>query len=606
MADALSRRRHDEPAPPTLAACAVLEDLPTAPPRLLRSDFAPAIRAALPSDPILGPLAQEAQDAESRSVTHAGGTYVWRDGLLFRASARGDRLCVPDSPDLRRTVLEELHATPLGGHFGRDKTVALARRSVWWPSLQGDAAEFVRACPTCQRTKAEHGLPAGLTFPLPVPTRRGGAISLDFMELPTARSGHDFMQVHLDLLTGRVWLVPTFKTCTAQDAATNFIGSVFRELGLPDCIVSDRDTRFVADFWTSLHEALGTRLIFGTPHHHRTTSKVERVNGVVGDALRAFVNDRQDDWPTYIPLVEFAINDSASALGCGYTPFFADRGEHPRRPLTAPPAASGTAPALGQALARVMRHITGEVRALLQERQDERKRLRDGGRRAVEFAVGDEVLLDTTFAPLPSRGLLSARWMGPFKVAARCTAPNTYRLALPPTWRAHDEFNVERLRRYVGGPDWMRGDRPPRPRREVRQILKYQLRRGKPSCLVRWDGEDASRDTWEPVPNLLHFEDALRDFERATGLTIPRPAPDAGEPPPPPRAVPPRRFPHRARSPDRGRSSARGPPHPLLVAGLRVAARHRGQGLDPRPRLQPRGGLRAGDGRLRRYSPHPP
>ena len=366
---------------------------------------------------------------------------------------------------------------------------------MWWHSLQEDTAEFVRACPTCQRIKAEHGLPAGLTFPLPVPARQGGAISLDFMELPTARSGHDFVQVHVDLLTGSVWLVPTFKTCTAQDAATNFIGSVFRELGLPDCIVSDRDTRFVADFWTSLHEALGTRLIFGTPHHHRTTSKVERVNGVVGDALRAFVNDRQDDWPTYIPLVEFAINDSASALGCGYTPFFADRGEHPRRPLTAPPAASGTAPALGQALARVMRHITGEVRALLQEHQDERKRLWDCGRRAVEFAVGDEVLLDTTFAPLPSRGLLSARWMGPFKVAARCTAPNTYCLALPPTWRAHDEFNVERLRRYVGGPDWMRGDRPPRPRREVHQIIKYQLRRGKPSCLVLWDGEDASRDT---------------------------------------------------------------------------------------------------------------
>ena len=117
------------------------------------------------------------------------------------------------------------------------------------------------------------------------------------MELPTALSGHDFMQVHLHLLTGRVWLVPTFKTCTAQDAATNFIGLVFRELGLPDCIVSYRNTRFVADFWTSLHEALCTRLILGTPHHHSTTSKVERVNGIVGNALRAFVNNCQHVHP---------------------------------------------------------------------------------------------------------------------------------------------------------------------------------------------------------------------------------------------------------------------------------------------------------------------
>ncbi|MFN9944494.1 MAG: hypothetical protein ACK56I_34005, partial [bacterium] len=77
----------------------------------------------------------------------------------------------------------------------------------------------MRTCPTCQRVKADHLPPAGLLYPLPVPTRRGGSISLDFLELPAARSGHDFLQVHIDLLTGRVWLVPTFKTATAEIAA---------------------------------------------------------------------------------------------------------------------------------------------------------------------------------------------------------------------------------------------------------------------------------------------------------------------------------------------------------------------------------------------------
>jgi hypothetical protein len=39
--------------------------------------------------------------------------------------------------------------------------------------------------------------------------------------------------------------------------------------------------------------------------------------------------------------------------------------------------------------------------------------------RDVRFAVGDEVFLDTDHAPLPSRSLLSPRWMGPFKVHRR-------------------------------------------------------------------------------------------------------------------------------------------------------------------------------------------
>ncbi len=146
--------------------------------------------------------------------------------------------------------------------------------------------EFVQTCPTCQRVKADHLPPAGLLFPLPVPTRRGGSISLDFLELPTARSGHDFLHVHIDLLTGRVWLTPTFKTATAETAARNFVPSVFRDVGLPDVLVSDRDTRFTSAFWTGLHAALGSSLVFGSPHHYHTTGKVERINGVIADVLR--------------------------------------------------------------------------------------------------------------------------------------------------------------------------------------------------------------------------------------------------------------------------------------------------------------------------------
>ena len=76
-------------------------------------------------------------------------------------------------------------------------------------------------------------------------------MGLDFLDMPTAASGHDFLQVHIDFLTGRVWLVPTHKTATATTAASNFVGSVFRDVGLPDVLVSDRDTRFTSEFWTA-------------------------------------------------------------------------------------------------------------------------------------------------------------------------------------------------------------------------------------------------------------------------------------------------------------------------------------------------------------------
>ena len=98
-------------------------------------------------------------------------------------------------------------------------------------------------------------------------------------------------------------MVPTVKkTCTSKMAAANFVGLVFKDVGLPDCIVSYHDTRFVVELWTALHETLSTRLVFGTPHHHHTTAKVERVNGVLHEALSAFVNYRADNWDELVPL----------------------------------------------------------------------------------------------------------------------------------------------------------------------------------------------------------------------------------------------------------------------------------------------------------------
>jgi hypothetical protein len=116
-------------------------------PRFLHADFAAAVRAALPSDPELGPL------AAAVGAGPAGGSFILQDRLLYRRSPRGDRLCIPAVGDLRRTVLQELHATPLGGHFSRDKTLSFARRSVWWPGLPTAITEYVWTCPTCQRVK---------------------------------------------------------------------------------------------------------------------------------------------------------------------------------------------------------------------------------------------------------------------------------------------------------------------------------------------------------------------------------------------------------------------------------------------------------------------
>ncbi len=89
--------------------------------------------------------------------------------------------------------------------------------------------------------------------------------------------------------------------------------------------------------------------------------------------LRCFVDGHQAEWQSLIPLFEFAINDSMSALGHGNTAFYADRGQHPRRPFMTPRTISDDNGQYGGALAQHMSLVTGEVRGLMLESQLARK-----------------------------------------------------------------------------------------------------------------------------------------------------------------------------------------------------------------------------------------
>ena len=98
-------------------------------------------------------------------------------------------------------------------------------------------------------------------------------------------------------------------------------------------------------------------------------------------------------WAVWLPYTVFAINNVASTLGGDLTPFFIDRGEHPRLPLAlADPRAAGEPLA---AYATRMKALEQEVRALLHAAQQERKAALHRGRVDRTFHVGDQVILRT-------------------------------------------------------------------------------------------------------------------------------------------------------------------------------------------------------------------
>ena len=106
--------------------------------------------------------------------------------------------------DLRRAARR-----PFKVRLRQDASVSAPLGMVAWPAGH---RRGVKSCPICQRVEADHLPPAGLLYPLPVPRLHAASAStrciiLDFIELHVARSGHDFLQVHISLPTEQVWLV---------------------------------------------------------------------------------------------------------------------------------------------------------------------------------------------------------------------------------------------------------------------------------------------------------------------------------------------------------------------------------------------------------------
>ncbi|KAI9905298.1 hypothetical protein PsorP6_013814 [Peronosclerospora sorghi] len=166
---------------------------------------------------------------------------------------------------------------------------------------------------------------------LPVPTECWKFISMDFVfGLPPDNSRKTGIVVFVDRFSKMVHLTAVSANVTAAQTARIFVDTVFRLHGMPEDIVSDRDPRFTGRFWQETFSLLGTQLKMSTSDHPETDGQTERVNRVLGDMLRSYA-DAFEQWSDYLPLTEFAINNSVHA-STKHTPFYVNALRHPRTP----------------------------------------------------------------------------------------------------------------------------------------------------------------------------------------------------------------------------------------------------------------------------------
>jgi hypothetical protein len=250
-----------------------------------------------------------------------------------------NKLLVPNDTDIKESILKMCHDFKLAGHLGTAKTAELVKRYFYWNNIDSAVREYVLSCPYCQADKDTNQRKLGLLQSIEIPSRRWQVITVDFITaLPEVGNGRDTpiynaICVFVDKYSKMVHLAPCNKNITAPAFARLFMKEIIRLHGVPQRIISDRDTRFNSVFFRKFTEALNVDLAMSTAFHPQTDGQTERVNRILQEMLRHYVYNHHEEWVTRLPYAEFAINNSISA-STGHTPFYLNYGEHPTTPLS--------------------------------------------------------------------------------------------------------------------------------------------------------------------------------------------------------------------------------------------------------------------------------
>ncbi|XP_072093102.1 transposon Tf2-1 polyprotein isoform X3 [Arachis hypogaea] len=442
-----------------------------------------------------------------------------------------NRIIVPDIGDLRQRILKEAHKSGFSIHPGSTKMYQDLKTMFWWPGMKNDVALHVSKCLTCQKVKIEHQRPSGTLQPLEIPQWKWESIAMDFViGLPKTRSGCDAIWVVVDRLTKSAHFLPIQISCTMEELARMYIKEIVRLHGVPSTIISDRDPRFTSRFWGAFQRAFGTQLSLSTAYHPQTDGQSERTIQTLEDMLRACVLDQPVSWDRYMPLIEFAYNNSYHA-SIGMAPYEALYGRKCQSPLCW--YETGERSLLGPEMMAETTEQIKKIRSRMLIAQSRQKSYADQRRKPLEFEEGEHVFLKVTPTTGVGRAIktkkLNPRYIGPFEILKRI-GPVAYRIALPPYLsNLHDVFHVSQLRKYTPDASHVLEPEPIQVREDLTlpvipvRIDDFSIKRlrGKEVSLVKvaWSQAGIEEHTWElesdmrkDYPNL--FSDAGREVSR--------------------------------------------------------------------------------------------
>ena len=293
-------------------------------------------------------------------------------------------------------------------------------------------------------------------MPLPIPSIPWAGISMDFvLGLPKTKRGRDSIFVVVDRFSKMAYFIPCQKSDDTIHIADLFFQEIVRLHGMPSTIVLDHDAKILSDFWRTLWNKLGTKLLFSTTCHAQTDGQTEAVNHTLGTMLRAILKKNLKMSEECLPHVEFAYNRATHST-TKVSPFQVVYGFNPCAPIDLLPLpTTERTHSDASARAEFIHKLHETTKANIEKMNEKLYRIAGSeGRKEIKLEPGDLVWLHLRKDRFPElrKSKLMPRAAGPYKVTEKIN-DNAYKLELPPEFGVSPSFNISDLKPYLGEED---------------------------------------------------------------------------------------------------------------------------------------------------------
>ncbi|KAF5011367.1 hypothetical protein FDECE_2512 [Fusarium decemcellulare] len=429
----------------------------------------------------------------------------------------------PQLSNEERDFLREIHEHPLHGHQGVTKTTKRLQHMGYQTSnLKKKVERIIKQCDLCAKTRSQRHKPYGTLQALPVAQRPWDSITMDFItklplsEEPSSGIFYDSIMVIVDRLTKFSYYIPYKESTDAEELSYVFYRYIVSTHGLPTEIISDRGPTFAAKFWQSLMNLLGLNHKLTTAFRPSVDGQTERMNQVLEQYLRCYVNYEQNNWVEKLPAAQLAYNTTYNE-STRLTPAYANFGftpeayRTPRQPKTINPKAILKSDDLKN-LHEEMKTELEFVRNRMTNYYD-KKRLK-----GPTFSEGDMVYLATkNISTKRPTKKLDYKYIGPYRIL-RKVSENNYELDLPPKVRLHPIFHISLLESAADTIQVKIGNEPEEidgpEEYTVEEIRDMKKINGQTMYLVKWKNYPENENTWEPPKHLVNAQRLLRNYHQ--------------------------------------------------------------------------------------------